>query len=96
MKAQAIYRFRLYVAGDAANSLAAIANLRALCERCLAGVYQVELIDVLTEPLRALADGVLMTPMLIKIAPLPVRRIIGSLSEAATILLALDLPAQTA
>jgi circadian clock protein KaiB len=96
MKAQAPYRFRLYVAGDAVNSLAAIANLRAICERFLAGAYQVELIDVLVEPLRALADGVLMTPVLIKLAPMPVRRIIGSLSELSTILLALDLPAQAA
>ena len=44
--------------------------------------HQVELIDVLVEPMRALADGVLMTPTLIKLAPLPVRKIVGSLSEA--------------
>jgi circadian clock protein KaiB len=96
MKTPTPYRFRLYVAGGAENSLAAIANLRSICERFLPRPHQVELIDVLIEPLRALADGVLMTPTLIKLAPLPVRKIIGSLSELETTLLALDLPAAAA
>lgn len=96
MKTPVPYRFRLYVAGSAENSLAAVANLRRICERNLPKLYHVELVDVLTEPLRALADGVLMTPTLIKLAPLPVRRIIGSLAELETTLLALDLPVAAA
>jgi circadian clock protein KaiB len=93
MKAASPYRFRLYVAGNAENSLAAVANLRAICARFLSGVHQVEVIDVLVEPMRALADGVLLTPMLLKVAPLPMRKIVGSLSERDAILRALDLQA---
>lgn len=91
MNALAPYKFRLYVVGDAENSLAAVANLRHICERYLPARHQIELIDVLREPMRALADGVFMTPMLVKLTPLPVRKIIGSLSNLVTVLQALDL-----
>ena len=87
------FRFRLYVAGDAQNSLAAIANLQAVCDRFLAGRHQIELVDVLREPLRALADGILMTPMLVKLEPLPVRKVVGSLSQLEVLLQALEIPA---
>jgi circadian clock protein KaiB len=90
------YRFRLYVAGDAENSQAAVANLRRVCDRFLPGDHEVEVIDVLVEPLRSLADGVLMTPMLIKVAPLPLRKIVGSLSDLDRLLVALDLSAVSA
>jgi circadian clock protein KaiB len=96
MNASAQYKFRLYVAGDAENSLAAIANLRDICDRFLPGRHQVELIDVLLEPMRALADGVFMTPLLMKLAPSPGRKIIGSLSQIKTVLQTLDLPALAA
>ncbi|MEO7010219.1 MAG: circadian clock KaiB family protein [Caldimonas sp.] len=96
MNALALYKFRLYVAGDAENSLAAIANLRDICDRLLPARNQIELIDVLLEPMRALADGVFMTPMLVKLTPLPVRKIIGSLSNRMTVLQTLDLPALAA
>jgi circadian clock protein KaiB len=86
------FKFRLYVAGDAENSLAAIANLRDICDRFLPARHQVELIDVLLEPMRALDDGVFMTPMLVKLAPLPARKILGSLSQTKTVLQTLDLP----
>ena len=93
MDAPARYRFRLYVAGSAENSLAAVANLRDICERYLPARHDVELIDVLLEPMRALADGVFMTPMLVKWAPSPMRKILGSLSETKTVLQSLDLQA---
>jgi circadian clock protein KaiB len=86
------FTFRLYVAGDAEHSLAAIANLRAICERFLPSDYRIELIDVLREPMRALTDGVLMTPMLVKLTPLPIRKIIGSLSQIGIVVQTLDLP----
>jgi circadian clock protein KaiB len=95
MTAKGQFRFRLYVAGDAENSLAAIANLREICDRFLPARHQIELVDVLLEPMRALADGVLMTPMLMKLAPLPVRKIIGSLSQIQTVVQALGLPPLT-
>ncbi|MEO8524594.1 MAG: circadian clock KaiB family protein [Caldimonas sp.] len=96
MNAPVHYKFCLYVAGDAENSRVAIANLRDICERFLSARHQVELIDVLREPMRALADGVFMTPMLVKLTPSPVRKIVGSLSNRATVLQALDLPALVA
>lgn len=96
MSTQAPYRFRLYVAGDAENSLAAIANLRDICDRLLPARHQIELIDVLQEPMRALADGVFITPMLVKLTPSPVRKIIGSLSNRLTVLQTLELTALTA
>ena len=87
-----MFKFRLYVAGDAENSLAAIANLRGICERFLTGGHEVELIDVLRDPMRALADGVFMTPTLVKLTPPPIRKIIGSLSQIETVVQTLDLP----
>lgn len=90
------YKFRLYVAGDAENSLAAVANLRHICDRFLPGRYEVEQVDVLLDPMRALADGVFMTPMLVKLSPPPVRKLVGSLSQTKTVLQTLDLPALAA
>jgi circadian clock protein KaiB len=91
-----IVRLRLYVAGDAQNSLAAVENLHGICDRFLPDRHKIELIDVLREPRRALADGVLMTPMLVKLAPGPVRKIVGSLSQTQIVLQALGLPALAA
>ena len=87
------FKFRLYIAGDAENSLAAIANLRDICDRFLPARHKMELVDVLLEPARALADGVFMTPMLVKLTPPPMQKIIGSLSHIPTVLQTLGLPA---
>ncbi|MEO5830307.1 MAG: circadian clock KaiB family protein [Rhodanobacter sp.] len=85
------YEFRLFVAGNATNSLQAIANLRALCDGFLPGRHAIDIVDVFGEPTRALADGVFMTPTLIKLGPLPVRRIVGTLSQRQVVLETLDL-----
>ena len=74
-------KFRLYVAGDGPNSLQAVANLNALCSSRLPGRHSIEIVDVFREPHRALTDGILLTPTLVKISPAPVRRIVGTLSE---------------
>ncbi len=81
-------QLRLYVAAGAPNSERAVANLEAIREAHL-GVCKVEVIDVFEAPERALADGVLVTPTLLRIFPRPVRRIIGDLSETATVVGAL-------
>ncbi len=88
-----IFKFRLYVAGDALNSAQARANLTALCRAQLAGRHEIEVVDVFREPQRALADAVFMTPTLIKLAPLPQRTIVGTLSQTQTVLQALGLEA---
>ena len=85
------YEFRLFVAGDAMNSLQAIANLRALCKEYLPDSHTAEIVDVFREPARALADGVFMTPTLITLGPLPGRRIVGTLSQLQVVLQALGL-----
>ena len=85
------YRFRLYVADDTANSTQALRNLTALCRTHLPGRHEIAVVDVLEEPERALQDGVFMTPTLMVLAPAPVRRIVGTLSQTETVLLALGL-----
>lgn len=80
------YKFRLYVAGDAPNSAQAQANLIALCQTHLPDSYEIEVVDVLKEPMVALKDNVLMTPTLLKLSPAPVRRIVGALSQMQTVL----------
>ena len=91
MSRRALFKFRLYVAGDALNSAQAVANLGALCHAHLPQRHEIEVVDVFKEPKRALADGILMTPTLVKLAPSPVRRIVGTLSQAQPVLQALGL-----
>lgn len=82
---------RLYVAGGAPNSAAAMANLQVLIDeaRTTFGPVALEVIDVLKEPGRALADGILVSPTLVRLSPLPMVRIVGNLSDRATVRLAL-------
>jgi len=80
---------RLYVAGNAPNSLRAIANVQAICDAHFAAGHELEIVDLLKEPMRALADGVIVTPMLLKLSPLPAQRVIGNLSDTAKVLLIL-------
>ena len=77
--------FRIYVAGQAPNSRRAQANLTAFCRQFLADRHAIEVVDVLAEPDRALAEKVLLTPTLAILAPLPVRMIVGDLSDAAVL-----------
>jgi circadian clock protein KaiB len=92
MKKPALYKFRLYVAGGSPNSAKATANLQALCDEILVGRHEIEVVDILKEPHRALDDGVLLTPMLVKLSPAPIRKIIGSLNDRPPVLQALGLP----
>ena len=85
------FTFRLYVANHAQNSAKAIANLTALCREYLPNRHEIEIVDVYQDPKRALADGVLMTPTLIRVSPLPSRRIVGTLSQTQPVLDALGL-----
>jgi circadian clock protein KaiB len=82
---------RLYVARDAPNSVRAIANLAAICKEHLKSGFKLEIVDVLQFPLRALADGVLVTPHLAKVSPSPAAKVVGNLSDRASVLLALGI-----
>ncbi len=86
MSSRTCYKFRLYVAGDAQNSVQAIANLTALCHEHVPDQHEIEIVDVLREPKRALVDSIFMTPTLVKLAPGPVRRIVGTLSQTQPVL----------
>jgi circadian clock protein KaiB len=88
-----VFKFRLYTAEGTENSALAVANLHALCKLHLAGRYEIEAVDVFRAPKRALVDGIRMTPTLIKLAPGPVCRIVGTLSQMQRVLLALGLGA---
>ena len=91
-RAKPKFKFRLYVAGDAQNSAQAVANLTALCRAYLENRHDIEVVNVFKEPKRALADGILMTPTLVKLAPTPApRRIVGTLSQTEPVLQALGL-----
>lgn len=79
-------QLRLYVAGSTQNSTTAIANISALCREHLPGRHHLEIVDVTREPMRALDDGVLMTPTLVKFVPAPKGKIVGTLSESKVVL----------
>ena len=82
-------RLRLYVSGNAPNSACAIANAKAICEKYFPLRSDIEIVDLLVHPLRALTDGIIVTPTLIRVLPLPVQRIVGNLSDTTQVLLAL-------
>jgi circadian clock protein KaiB len=80
---------RLYVAGNAPNSLRAIANARAICDEHFASGHELEIVDLLEHPQQALADGIIVTPTLLRMSPLPVQRMVGNLNDRDQVLLAL-------
>lgn len=82
-------KLRLFVAGNAPNSLRATGNARAICEEYFHGRYELEIVDMIKYPSRALSDGIIVTPTLIKLAPLPVMRLIGNLSDTDRVLMVL-------
>jgi circadian clock protein KaiB len=82
---------RLYVTGKAPNSLQAIANLQAICREHLKGAHKLEIVDILEQPRRAMADGILVSPSLAKVFPVPGTSIVGNLSDRAKVMSALGL-----
>ena len=91
MSGPAIFKFRLYVAGDAENSLQAVHNLSAICRDHLGERHEIEVVDVLREPKRALTDAIFMTPTLVKLAPGSIRKVVGTLSQTWPVLQVLGL-----
>jgi circadian clock protein KaiB len=79
-------RLRLYVAGNAPNSLRAIANAKAICAEHYSARHDLEIVDLLVDPARASEDGIVVTPTLIKLLPEPVHRIVGDLSDTTRVL----------
>ena len=85
------YSLRLYVAGQTPKSLAAIANLKRICEEHLAGRYTIEVIDLLVTPQLAAGDQIVALPTLVRRLPPPLKRIIGNLSDTERVLVGLDI-----
>lgn len=85
------WQLRLYVAGQTPRALAALANLRVICEQHLAGRYTIEIVDLLETPQLARGDQILALPTLVRKLPPPVRKIIGDLSDTERVLVGLDL-----
>jgi circadian clock protein KaiB len=85
------YNLRLYVAGQTPKSVAAIANLKKLCETHLPGRYTIEVIDLMKDPALAQRDQIVAIPTLIRQLPEPLKRIIGDLSNAEKVLVGLDI-----
>jgi circadian clock protein KaiB len=83
-------KFQLFVAGDTPNSIEALSNLTRLCRQYLPGRHEIDVIDVFREPARALAEGIFMTPTLIRLTPSSVR-IVGTLGNAEVIFQAIGL-----
>ena len=85
------YRLRLYIAGQTPNSIAAITNLKKICEDKLKGKYRIEVIDLLEKPQLAKGDQIIAIPTLVRKLPAPVKSIIGNLSKTESVLVGLDL-----
>jgi circadian clock protein KaiB len=85
------YRLRLYIAGQTPNSIAAIANLKQICEDKLRGMYRIEVVDLLEKPQLAKGDQIIAIPTLVRRLPPPVKKIIGNLSKTESVIVGLDL-----
>ena len=85
------WELRLYTAGQSPRSLAAISNLKRVCEEHLPGQYRIELIDLLVHPKLAKDHQIVAIPTLVRKLPQPIRKIVGDLSDVERTLVGLDL-----
>ncbi len=85
------WSLRLYVAGQTPKSLAAFSNLKAICEEHLSGCYDIEIVDLVTNPRLAKGDQIVAIPTLVRKLPPPIRKIIGDLSNTERVLVGLNL-----
>ena len=85
------YNLRLYVAGQTPKSIAAIANLKKICDQHLTGNYEIEIIDLMRNPALAQRHQIVAIPTLIRQLPEPLKRIIGDLSNHEKVLVGLDI-----
>jgi circadian clock protein KaiB len=88
---KAEWQLRLYIAGQTAKSITALANLKRLCETHLAGRYEIEVVDLIENPKLAAGDQILAVPTLVRKLPPPLKKIIGDLSNEERVLVGLDM-----
>ncbi len=85
------YVLHLYVTGTTPQSVRAVANIRKICEKYLHGSYRLDVIDLYQQPELARARQIVAAPTLIKVSPLPIRRILGDMSATERVLAGLGL-----
>lgn len=93
-KSQQVYRLRLYITGASRSSLQAMVNLTQFCRQYLEGRYELEVIDLYQQPELAYLEQLMVAPTLVKTSPLPVRRLIGTLSNQQEVMRLLDVVAR--
>ena len=86
-----IWQLRLYVAGQTPKSVTALSNLKKICKTHLRRRYSIEVIDLVAQPQLSRGDQILAIPTLVRKLPVPVRKIIGDLSDTERVLVGLDL-----
>jgi circadian clock protein KaiB len=84
------WELRLYIAGNTPKSTTALNNLKKYCEEHLKGMYKIEVIDLLVQPQLAAGDQILAVPTLVRKVPVPIRKIIGDLSNEDKVLVGLN------
>jgi circadian clock protein KaiB len=85
------WNLRLYVAGHSSRTIAALANLRKICEEYMSNRYEIEVIDLLENPKLAAGDQIIAIPTLVRKLPKPLKKIIGDLANEEWVLVGLDL-----
>lgn len=85
------WELKLYVAGKTAKSITALSNLKKYCEEHLKGKYKIEIVDLLEKPQLAEGDQIFAVPTLVRKVPVPIRKIIGDLSNEEKVLVGLNI-----
>lgn len=91
MKKTAEWQLMLYIAGQTPKSIKALENITKYAEEHLAGIYSIEIIDLLVNPQLAEGDQILAVPTLVRKVPEPIRKIIGDLSNEERVLVGLNI-----
>lgn len=86
-----LYVLHLYIAGATFNSIRAVRNTKAICEQYLKGRYELVVVDIYQQPELAQSDQIIATPTLVKRQPMPLRRLVGDMSDKNQVLLGLGL-----
>lgn len=88
---ESFYRMTLFVTGQTAKSILAVATVRKLCESHLSGRYELEVVDIYQSPERLAHDQIVAAPTLFKREPIPEQKVVGNLHDPARVLMALNL-----
>ena len=89
--AESRYTLRLYITGSSPKSVRALTNLKRICEEHLKGRYDLQVVDIYQQPVLAAGEQVVAAPTLVKKLPVPLRRLIGDMSDTDQVLFGLDL-----